>query len=228
MNALVDACGVGVSFDRSPVLESVDLTLYPGDQLALVGRSGSGKSTLLLALAGLLRVQTGTVSWPGLATDPVARRAQMAMVFQSPSLLMDLTAAENIALPLRLRGQNRSAARGAAEAALSDVGLAGAGGALPDELSGGQQQRVAIARVLAGRPLVVLADEPTGALDRTTAAHVLDVLRAHVVAVDGALLTATHDDELAATVPRRLELRDGRLVGPVAAADDTDARGVRT
>jgi putative ABC transport system ATP-binding protein len=94
------------------------------------------------------------------------------------------------------------------------VGLSDAGEALPDELSGGQQQRVAVARVLAGRPLVVLADEPTGALDRATGAHVLTVLREHVTAVGGALLVATHDEDLAATMPGQLELRDGRLVGP--------------
>lgn len=212
MTALLDAQGVGLTYGRTLVLDGVDLALHPGNQLALVGRSGSGKSTLLLALAGLLPVHRGTISWPGLAPDPVARRGQLAMVFQAPSLVAELTAAQNVALPLRLRGQDRGTAYRAARSALDDVGLGDAGEALPDELSGGQQQRVALARVLAGRPLVVLADEPTGALDRTTAEHVLGVLRAHVLAVGGALLMATHDADLAATVPGRLELRDGHLV----------------
>ncbi|MCW2665317.1 MAG: transporter ATP-binding protein [Frankiales bacterium] len=224
MTALVEARGLGVTFGRSWVLDSVDLTVRHGDQVALLGRSGSGKSTLLLALAGLLPAQRGAVSWPGLSADPVARRAQLAMVFQAPSLLAELTAEQNVALPLRLRGQTQASAYSAARRALLDVGLADASGALPDELSGGQQQRVALARALAGRPLVVLADEPTGALDRASGQHVLAVLREHVLAVGGALLLATHDPELAEALPGRLELRDGRLVAtsvPVALAPAT-------
>jgi ABC-type lipoprotein export system ATPase subunit len=208
---LVNARGVGVAFGRSTVLDDVDLTLHPGDQVALIGRSGSGKSTLLLALAGLLPVDRGTITWPALPADPVVRRAQLAVVFQAPSLVAELTAAQNVALPLRLRGQDRATAYAAADAALGALGVADAAGALPDELSGGQQQRVALARVLAGRPLVVLADEPTGALDRASAEQVLTVLRAHVLGVGGALLVATHDTDLAAAVPGRLELRDGHL-----------------
>ncbi len=229
MTALVEARGVGVSFGAGVVLDGVDVTLRPGDQVAVVGRSGSGKSTLLLALAGLLPAHRGTVSWPGLAADPVARRAQLAMVFQAPSLVPELSAAQNVALPLRLRGETRAAAYGAAQGALADVGLGDAGDALPDELSGGQQQRVALARVLAGRPLVVLADEPTGALDRSTAEHVLGVLRARVQELGGALLMATHDSELAAMVPGRLELRDGRLVetsAPVTVSGNADPEQV--
>jgi ABC-type lipoprotein export system ATPase subunit len=211
VSGLVEALGVGVTFGRSTVLDGVDLTVRPGDQLALLGRSGSGKSTLLLALAGLLPVDRGTITWPGLPAHPVARRAQLAVVFQAPSLVAELTAVQNVALPLRLSGQDRTTAYAAATAALADLHLDDATEALPDELSGGQQQRVALARVLAGRPLVVLADEPTGALDRATAEHVMDVLRAHVLAVGGALLMATHDVDLAATLPGRLELRDGHL-----------------
>lgn len=217
MTGLLEVSGVGVRFGRNTVLDGVDLTLHPGDQLALLGRSGSGKSTLLLALAGLLPVDCGSVRWPGLAADPIARRSQLAVVFQAPSLVAELTAVQNVALPLRLRGQDRTNAYAAAVAALTDLGLADATDALPDELSGGQQQRVALARVLAGRPLVVLADEPTGALDRATAEQVLAVLRAHVFGVGGALLMATHDPELAAVVPGQLELRDGHLTETAAA-----------
>lgn len=227
MNPLVEARAVGLSFGRSRVLDGVDLTVRGGDQVALLGRSGSGKSTLLLALAGLLPVQRGAVRWPGLPADPAAWRAQLAMVFQAPSLVPELSAEQNVVLPLRLRGQARDAAYSAARAALADVGLLDAAGALPDELSGGQQQRVAVARVLAGRPLVVLADEPTGALDRATAEHVLSVLCAHVLSVSGALLLATHDPELADTLPGRLELRDGQLVEtvPIAVAAATTGWG---
>jgi putative ABC transport system ATP-binding protein len=215
MTALVDARGVGISFGTSAVLDDVSLTVKLGDQLAVTGRSGSGKSTLLLALAGLLAVAKGEVSWPGLAPDPVARRAQLAMVFQAPSLIAELTAAQNVALPLRLRGRDRADAYAAAQDALADVGLGEAGDALPDELSGGQQQRVALARALAGRPLVVLADEPTGSLDHDTGTQVLEVLRAHVAAVGGALVMATHDIELAMAMPTLVELRDGRLADPL-------------
>jgi ABC-type lipoprotein export system ATPase subunit len=216
--SLIAASGVGVSFGRSAVLDGVDLALRAGDQVALLGRSGSGKSTLLLALAGLLPVDRGTIAWPGLSTDPVARRADLAVVFQAPSLVAELSAVQNVALPLRLRGQDRTTAYAAAASALAGLDLADALDALPDELSGGQQQRVAMARVLAGRPLVVLADEPTGALDSTTAERVLAVLRAHVLAVGGALILATHDEELAAAFPRRLELRDGHLAPAPAAS----------
>ena len=215
MTALVDARGVGISFGTSTVLDDVSLTVELGDQLAVIGRSGSGKSTLLLALAGLLAIPRGEVSWPGLAVDPIERRAQLAMVFQAPSLIAELTAAQNIALPLRMRGRNRADAYAAAQDALADVGLGEAGDALPDELSGGQQQRVALARVLAGRPLVVLADEPTGSLDRDTGTQILEVLRAHVAAVGGALVMATHDVELAMAMPTLVELRDGRLADPL-------------
>ena len=231
MTPLVQAQDLRVAFGgRGVVLDGVSLDLRRGEQLALVGRSGSGKSTLLLALAGLLAPDAGSVRWPGLPADPGARRAQLAMVFQAPSLVPELTADQNVALPLRLRGQEREAAYSAARRALEDLGLGTAGAALPDELSGGQQQRVALARVLAGRPAVVLADEPTGALDDATARHVLQVLQAHVRSVGGALLVATHDTQLANTMAGAVELRDGRLAGsgdPVPVVDAGPVERVR-
>ncbi len=166
---LVEATDLRIAFGSRSVLEGVDLSLDAGAELALVGRSGSGKSTLLLLLAGLLRPDRGEIRWPGLSEDPQERRAQLGLVFQAPSLLSELTAEQNVALPLRLRGTSREAAYEAAGRALDQLGLADAATALPDELSGGQQQRVALARALAGDPLVLLADEPTGALDSETA-----------------------------------------------------------
>ncbi len=208
MTALVRSSGMSLRFGQTRVLQDVELTVEPGDEVALVGRSGSGKSTLLLALAGLLPV-TGSLSWPGLPQENAERRASIGMVFQAPSLVVELTALENVSLPLRLRGQSRPDSVAAATEALALVQLSDAGSALPAELSGGQQQRVALARVLAGRPLLVLADEPTGALDTVTGAAVVQVLRDQVRSVGGALLLATHDEELAALLPQQLQMQSG-------------------
>ncbi|HEV7208062.1 MAG TPA: ATP-binding cassette domain-containing protein [Mycobacteriales bacterium] len=209
---LLVADDVAVGYRRTPLLESVSWTVAPGSETALTGRSGSGKSTLLLVLAGLLPPLTGVVRWPGLGVDASTRSGQIGLVFQAPSLLPELTATENVALPLRLRGSDRLDAEAAASAALAAVGLDGAAQALPGQLSGGQQQRVAIARVIAGSPRLVLADEPTGALDRGNAAAVLTVLRDAVRASGGALIVATHDEELAALLGDRAEVRDGQLL----------------
>lgn len=224
MSPLVEATDLTIAFGSRPVLAGVNVALDAGSELALVGRSGSGKSTLLLVLAGLLRADRGEVRWPGLSADPLQRRAQLGMVFQAPSLLSELTAEQNVALPLRLRGASRAAASEAAGRALDEIGLAGAASALPDELSGGQQQRVALARALAGGPLVLLADEPTGALDNETAHHVLRVLRSSITARGGALVVATHDEMLAADLADRWELADGRLVGSSAQSTDVVVR----
>jgi putative ABC transport system ATP-binding protein len=127
------------------------------------------------------------------------------MVFQAPSLVPELTALENVILPARLHGATREEARARGERALSLVALEG-GDALPDQLSGGQQQRVAIARVIASRPRLVLADEPTGALDRATALVVTAVLRDEIRDTGGALVLATHDEELAGVFPARVRI----------------------
>jgi ABC-type lipoprotein export system ATPase subunit len=206
--ALVRAESLGVSFGRTEVFRDLDLEVAPGSQVALTGRSGSGKTTLLLALAGLLPPSSGRVSWPGLDSDPHRRRAQVGMVFQAPSLMPELTALENVMLPLRLRGMGRSRARAAGLGALVDVAVADAADALPPQLSGGQQQRVAIARALAGDHRLVLADEPTGALDRAHAHDVVIALRDAVAAAGGALVVATHDPEVAAVLQRQIVISD--------------------
>jgi ABC-type lipoprotein export system ATPase subunit len=208
---LVDAREITVRVGDSPIFDNVDLTLLSGAELALTGRSGSGKTTLLLVLAGLLSPTSGTVRWPGLSADPIARRREIGLVFQAPSLLPELTAAENVTLPLRLRGDSRPSAEHAAQAALAAVDLTACARALPAELSGGQQQRVAVARVLAGHPRLVLADEPTGALDRKTGATVLTVLRDAVRRDGGSLIVATHDNDLAALLAVQAGLADRRL-----------------
>jgi ABC-type lipoprotein export system ATPase subunit len=217
MNAVVRATGLSIRYGKVQVLQGVDLELHHRQEVALVGRSGSGKTTLLLALAGLVPA-AGELTWPGLPADPGARRAAIGMIFQAPSLIAELTALENVTLPLRLRGEGRSAAYSAAEEALTDVGLADALGGLPTELSGGQQQRVAVARVLVGKPRLLLADEPTGALDAASARLVVGLLRRQVQRDDGALLLATHDEDIAGQLPARLELRDGTAAQRAGAA----------
>lgn len=208
---VVVATGLQLSYGGTPVLTDANLIVEPGAELALTGRSGSGKTTLLLILAGLLKPASGTVRWPGLDSDPAVRRSQVGLVFQAPSLLPELTAAENVTLPLRLRGASTEQARAATRTALSVVGLLDAADALPAQLSGGMQQRVAVARVLAGTPRLVLADEPTGALDRDSAFTVLSALRDHVTAAGGALVVATHDEDLAGLLTDRVVVDGGRL-----------------
>jgi len=202
---LLRASNVTLAYGARHVLRGVDLVLAAGDEVALLGRSGSGKTSLLLALAGLLPPSSGQVTRSELTPRDIG------VVFQSPSLIPELSAVENVALPLRLsHGVAVLAARERAAHALAELGIDTID-ALPGQLSGGQQQRVAVARVLAAEPRVVLADEPTGALDPETGERVLDALRAHRERLDGALLVATHDVRVAGALPGQWLLDDGRL-----------------
>lgn len=208
---LVSASSVGVRYGSTQILHGIDLDIAAGSHVALTGRSGSGKTTLLLVLAGLLAPSEGSVAWPGLAADPTERRGQIGMVFQAPSLMPELTALQNVTLPLRLRGTDRQHAEAAALLALGHVAAADLVDALPPQLSGGQQQRVAIARALAGGHRLVLADEPTGALDRVHAHEAALALRDGVAATGGALVLATHDPELAELFDQQLVVADGSI-----------------
>lgn len=156
---LVSARSLGVRYGATSILRDTDLDVAAGSQRALTGRSGSGKTTLLLVLAGLMVPSEGTVTWPGLSVDLPQRRGQIGMVFQAPSLMPELTALQNVTLPLRLRGVRQEPAREEALVALAHVAARDLADALPAQLSGGQQQRVAIARALAGKHRLVLADE---------------------------------------------------------------------
>ena len=200
---------------RVPVLRGISLTVRAGEMLSVVGPSGSGKSTLLSCLSGLERYDSGSVRLAGrdlgsLGHGALAavRRIHVGFVFQSYNLIPSLTARENVALPARLA--RRPADRADVDRALRDVGLADRGGHRPGQLSGGQQQRVAVARVLAMRPDVVFADEPTGSLDTATGSDVLRLLRA-AAAGDRAVVMVTHDLEAAALADRVLVLRDGLI-----------------
>ena len=186
-------------------LEPTDCEIAPGARLALVGPSGSGKSTLLHLMAGLDAPTRGDVSWPGLDGD------RPAVVFQGPSLLPPLTVVENVALPLILDGATDSGAHVRALAALERLGLVELANKLPEEISGGQSQRVAIARALAGRPRLLLADEPTGQLDHVTGAGVVDALLEAAGRAGAALVVATHDAAVADRLDERMEMHSGRL-----------------
>lgn len=193
-------------------LRGVSCTLRRGAQVALTGPSGSGKSTLLHLLAGLDTPTSGTIDWPGLDGSPEGRPGLIGMVFQGPSLLPPLDVTENIALPLLLAGFTETQARERATAALHDVGLDELAARLPEELSGGQAQRVAVARALAARPRVILADEPTGQLDSAHAAQVVGLLLDAATMLGAALVLSTHDLTIAERVPERWRMADGLMV----------------
>ncbi len=199
-------------------LRGLDLTVMPGELVAVMGPSGSGKSTLLnlaggldQATAGRVRVQgqeLGSLSKTALAE---VRRRRVGYVFQDYNLIPSLTAAENVSLPLELdKVKGREATR-QARAALDEVGLGGVYDRFPDDLSGGQQQRIAIARAMVGERSLVLADEPTGALDSETGEAVLALLRARCEAGAAALLV-THEARHAGWADRVVWLRDGTIV----------------
>jgi ABC-type lipoprotein export system ATPase subunit len=197
-------------------LDGVDLTLGPGEFLALVGPSGSGKSTLLHLAGGLDRPDAGRVllderdlSTLSAGDRAQLRRRQVGFVFQFFHLIPTLTVAENVELPLVLDGKRNT--NGRVEEMLERVGLSGRADHLPGELSGGEMQRTAIARALAAKPRLILADEPTGNLDSATGAEILDVLCDQVDAEGTALLMVTHDQGAASRAQRMLSLRDGHL-----------------
>jgi len=194
-----------------PAVRKVDCTVTVGMRIALTGPSGSGKSTLLHMLAGLDRPTAGTISWPGLGGSPRERPGLVGVVFQGPSLIPALDVRENVALPLLLAGVRETEAVERAAAALDGLALGALAAALPEELSGGQAQRVAIARVLAGRPALVLADEPTGTLDEGTADIVFAEFLRLVRDEGSAALVATHNERIAAKMDRVLRLHEGVL-----------------
>ena len=202
--SLLQTHGVSVEYDSRRVLDRVDLTIEPTTRTALTGRSGSGKTSLLLVLAGLLDPTSGRV-------DRHVADREVVYVPQAPSLIPELSALENTALALRLRGVSPTEATTRAQAELALFGLADSADALPSELSGGMQQRVALARATVVQPRLLLADEPTGALDHATGARVLTVLIDQATLRGSALVIATHDLEVAAALPLRLSVREGTV-----------------
>jgi len=201
---------LGKHYGDVPVFSDVSLEVAPGEFVAIVGESGVGKSTLLNCMAGLDTWDTGSVSLDGvdlgaLSDDQRAllRREKVGFVFQAFHVLPHLDVAQNVALPLLLLGLHDDAR---VQALLEAVGLGGMGQRLPQTLSGGQLQRVAIARALVHRPSLLLADEPTGNLDPTTAAKVMDALVAQTRTHGASLVLVTHSETAAARADRVLHL----------------------
>jgi len=213
--------------DTVHALRGVSLEVRAGEYVAIVGPSGSGKSTLLQLLGGIDAPSAGSVAIGGTPLESLGDRAltrlrltRLGFVFQRFHLLPVLTAAENVELPMAEAGVDRATRRARAEELLSYVGLAGRAGHRATQLSGGEMQRVAIARALANRPVVVLADEPTGELDAATGRGILDLFRR--LNQDGVtLVVVTHDEGLAAEAGRVVHMLDGRVVRDTGATPTT-------
>jgi putative ABC transport system ATP-binding protein len=204
-------------------LDQVTLAVGAGELVAVMGPSGSGKSTLLNVACGLVRPTYGVVGLVGVVCDKspawwtAARRQVIGVVHQRLNLVPTLTALDNVALPLRLDGRGRAQARSEAAERLAEVGAADLAGTRADRLSIGQQQLVAIARALVGDRRLLLADEPTAALDTVTAERIVELL-SRLAGQGLAVLMATHDSRLASWADRVVVLRDGRIVDEVTAS----------
>ena len=204
------------------ILRDVDLEAREGQSLAIVGPSGSGKTSLLMVMAGLERATGGKVEvaghdLSGLGEDELAlmRGAEIGIVFQSFHLVPTMTALENVALPLEFAGAADAFAT--ARELLQEVGLSHGVDHFPAQLSGGEQQRVAIARALSRRPQLILADEPTGNLDRKTGGNVIDLLFGLQRRREATLILVTHDEKLAGACDRIIRMADGRVEGQTEA-----------
>ncbi|GAB3852902.1 ABC transporter ATP-binding protein [Nocardioides maradonensis] len=227
MNPVLQLSGVtrvhGVAPNEVQALRGITFSAYAGELVAVMGPSGSGKSTLLTIAGGLDQPTSGSVSVEGTDLTGLGqagrarmRRTSIGYVFQGFNLIPALTAAENVALPRELDGASARAARREARAALEEVGIGDLADRFPDDMSGGQQQRVAIARAVVGERRLILADEPTGALDTETGEEILRLLRARCDAGAAGVLV-THEARHAAWADRVVFLRDGVVVDETGA-----------
>ncbi len=217
-HSLLKLDGVGRRYGARWVLRDLSLSVAPGERVALLGESGSGKSTLLNLIAGLEVPDAGEIALGGQAVNRLGpdaaarlRSTHLGFVFQAFHLISHLDLAQNVAVPLLLIGTARGPALQRARELLERLGLGERHASLPRELSGGEQQRVALARALVHRPVLVLADEPTGNLDPTSASRAIGLLRDETAASGAALLMVTHSLQAAAACDRRLELGEHGL-----------------
>jgi putative ABC transport system ATP-binding protein len=229
MDALVQISDVTKRYDGSeqPALDGLTLEIATGEAVAVMGPSGSGKSTLLNLIAGLDRPTSGGITLAGQRIDRLSetgmarcRRRQIGMIFQFFNLLDDLTVADNVLLPAQLAGMPRSKARARVRELLAALHIESHRDAYPGRLSGGERQRVAIARALVNRPMVLLADEPTGALDTATGEEIGQLLL-ELNRSGQTLVMVTHNPELASRYTHRaVQMVDGRIDDPVSMGHD--------
>lgn len=224
---LVEALDISIAFGATPALRGGSLSVAAGEVVAVMGPSGSGKSTLLHCLAGILVPDAGEVRFAGRRIDTLReqersalRRDRFGFVFQFGQLVPELSAVENVALPLLLNGTRRAAALSEAGAWFERLDLAGLERRRSGELSGGQAQRVALARGLVSHPDVLFADEPTGALDSLTGEQVMELLSATARQQGTTVVLVTHEPRVAAYADREVIVRDGKItsLSPAAAA----------
>ena len=226
MDTLIELSGVTKRYDNDghPAVDDVTLAIAAGEAVAIMGPSGSGKSTLLNLIAGLDRPTAGTVTVAGQRVDTLSetgvarfRRREIGMIFQFFNLLDDLTVADNVLLPAQLAGMRTAAARARAAELLAALRIERHASAYPARLSGGERQRVAIARALVNRPALLLADEPTGALDTATGEEIGELLL-DLNTTGQTMVLVTHNPDLAARYAgRTVQIVDGRVVADVSA-----------
>ncbi len=222
-NALITGTNITKSFGQGDlithVLRGIDITIAEGEFVAIMGKSGAGKSTLMYQLSVLDAPTSGTIVVAGVKTTSLSEQEQtsfrlntLGYVFQDYALVPDLSAEENVLLPLMMRGVRRDDAREVARLAIDDVGLPGKYKNLPSELSGGEQQRIAIARAIAGKPKILFADEPTANLDSISGEQIIALLTRLNQEYGQTIVMVTHEHEYALSAHRIIYMEDGRIV----------------
>jgi putative ABC transport system ATP-binding protein len=220
---MLEATRLELTYGATPALRGVSLSLAAGQRIALMGPSGCGKSSLLHCLCGVVCPDSGRVTLGDRDLTRLSDRErsrtrleQFGVVFQFGDLVPELTLLENTALPLELLGESRRTAQQRARALLDELGVEEVAGSRAGEVSGGQAQRAAVARALVHEPQVVLADEPTGALDSTTAEAVLDAMVTLTQRIGAALLVVTHDNVVASHLDELMTMQDGSVLMPAS------------